>query len=54
MREYEVTLNPNKLVKFLKKPAREFTRHDIIRFIDENGIEMVNFRFVGKTGNSRH
>ncbi|MBK6879001.1 MAG: glutamine synthetase [Ignavibacteria bacterium] len=50
MREYEVTLNPNKLVKFLKKPAREFTRHDIIRFIDENGIEMVNFRFVGEDG----
>jgi glutamine synthetase len=50
MREYEVTLNPNKLVKFLKKPACEFTRHDIIRFIDENGIEMVNFRFVGEDG----
>lgn len=50
MREYEVILNPNKLVKFLKKPAHEFTRHDIIRFIDENGIEMVNFRFVGEDG----
>jgi glutamine synthetase len=50
MREYEVILNPNKLVKFLKKPASEFTRHDIIRFIDENGIEMVNFRFVGEDG----
>ncbi len=50
MREYEITLNPNKLVKFLKKPASEFTRHDIIRFIDENGIEMVNFRFVGEDG----
>ena len=50
MREYEVTLNPNKLVRFLKKPACEFTRHDIIRFIDENGIEMVNFRFVGEDG----
>ncbi len=50
MREYEITLNPNRLVKFLKKPASEFTRHDIIRFIDENGIEMVNFRFVGEDG----
>ncbi|MBS1518040.1 MAG: glutamine synthetase [Bacteroidetes bacterium] len=50
MREYEVSLNPNKLVKFLKKPANEFTRHDIIRFIDENGIEMVNFRYVAEDG----
>jgi len=50
MREYEVTLNPNKLVRFLKKPASEFTRHDIIRFIEENGIEMVNFRFAGEDG----
>lgn len=50
MREYEVTLNPNKLVKYLKKPADEFTRHDIIRYIEENGIEMVNFRYSGEDG----
>ena len=50
MREYEVTLNPNKLVRFLKKPASEFTRHDIIRYIEENGIEMVNFRYAGEDG----
>lgn len=50
MREYEVSLNPNKIVKYLKKPSREFTRHDIIRFIEENGIEMVNFRFAGEDG----
>lgn len=50
MREYEVSLNPNKLVKYLKKPADEFTRHDIIRYIEENGIEMVNFRFAAEDG----
>jgi glutamine synthetase len=50
MREYEVSLNPNKLVKYLRKPANEFTRHDIIRYIEENGIEMVNFRFVAEDG----
>ena len=50
MREYEVSLNPNKLVKYLKKPVSEFTRHDIIRFIEENGIEMLNFRFVAEDG----
>jgi len=50
MREYEVALNPNKLVKFLRKPAAEFTRHDIIRYIEEANIEQVNFRYVGEDG----
>lgn len=50
MREFEVALNPNKLVRFLKKPSSEFTRHDIIRFIEENGIDMVNFRFAAEDG----
>lgn len=50
MREYEVALNPNSLVKYLKKPAVEFTRHDIIRFIEENDIEQVNFHYVGGDG----
>lgn len=50
MREYEVALNPNKLVKYLRKPAREFTRHDIIRYIEENEIEQVNFHYVGGDG----
>lgn len=50
MREYEVLMNPNPLVKYLRKPAREFTRYDIIRFIEENGIEQVNFHYVGEDG----
>lgn len=50
MRQYEVSLNPNKLVKYLRKPSEEFTRHDIIRFIEENDIEQLNFRYVGEDG----
>ena len=50
MREREVLLNPNKLVRYLKKPASEFTKHDIIQFIDENGIELLNFKYVGEDG----
>ncbi len=50
MREYEIALNPNSLVKYLKKPAEEFTRHDIIRYIEENEIEQVNFHYVGGDG----
>jgi glutamine synthetase len=50
MRDLEVLLNPNKMVKYLKKPAREFTKYDIIKFIDDHNIEMLNFRFVGEDG----
>lgn len=50
MKELEIRLNPNPLVQFLKKPASEFTRQDIIYFIEENEIEMVNFRYVGEDG----
>ncbi len=50
MRELEVLMNPNKLVRHLKKPAKEFTRYDIIKFIDDNNIEMLNFRYVAEDG----
>ena len=50
MRDLEILMNPNKLVKHLKKPAREFTKYDIIKFIDDHGIEMLNFRYVGEDG----
>ncbi|HWQ08763.1 MAG TPA: glutamine synthetase family protein [Holophaga sp.] len=45
-----ITLNPNKIVRALGKPAEEFTKKDIIRFIEENGIRMLNFRYVGGDG----
>ena len=50
MRELEILMNPNNLVKYLKKPAREFTKYDIIKFIDDHNIEMLNFRYVGEDG----
>jgi len=43
-------LNPNPLVRFLGKPAREFTRADIMRYVEENGIEMINLRYPGADG----
>lgn len=44
------TLNPNPLVKFLNKPQREFTKADIIHYIQANQIEMINFRYAGADG----
>ena len=48
--ENKYILNPNPLVKFLQKPQREFTKADIIRYVVENEIEMVNLRYVGADG----
>lgn len=49
MQDYRL-LSPNPLVQFLDKSPAEFTRNDIIRFIEEQGIEMINFRYVGGDG----
>ena len=39
----KIELCPNKLVQYLQKEAKDFRRSDIVRFISENGIKMVNF-----------
>jgi glutamine synthetase len=43
-------LNPNPLVQFLQKPQKDFTKADIIKFVVENDIEMINFRYPGWDG----
>ncbi|HEX74772.1 MAG TPA: glutamine synthetase [Dehalococcoidia bacterium] len=43
-------MNSNKIVEFLGKPAQEFTKQDLIKFIETNNIEMVNLRYVGGDG----
>jgi glutamine synthetase len=50
MRQSEILLNPNRLVRFLKKPASEFTREDIISFIEQNNIKMLNFCYAAEDG----
>lgn len=40
----------NKLVNFLEKPAVEFTKEDIISFIEEKEIQMVNFMYPANDG----
>jgi glutamine synthetase len=43
-------LNPNPLIRFLDKSSDDFTKADLIRFIETNGIRMVNFRYAGADG----
>ena len=46
----DILLNQNELVQFLKKPSKDFTRDDIIKFIEAKGITMLNFRYVADDG----
>ncbi len=50
MEENQYLLNPNPLVRFLHKSPADFTKEDIIRFVQENEVEVVNFRYVGGDG----
>jgi glutamine synthetase len=42
--------NMNPVVRFLDKAPENFTKDDIIRFVTENGIEMLNFHYVAEDG----
>ena len=46
----ELIMNPNQLVAFLEKPCAEFTKEDIKRCIQQNGIRMVNFMYPAGDG----
>ncbi len=45
-----IKLNPNPLVQYLNKTPDEFTKEDLIRYIDENGVKMINFRYPAGDG----
>ena len=46
----QITLNPNEVVAFLQKRPQEFTRDDMLRFICEKGIRMVDFMYPAEDG----
>ena len=50
MANNELLMNANEVVAFLQKPSIEFTKEDIIRFIRENEIKMVNLMYPGGDG----
>jgi len=43
-------MNANPVVAFLQKPASELTKSDIIRYVQENDIRMINFMYPGGDG----
>ncbi|MCC7317546.1 MAG: glutamine synthetase [Bacteroidales bacterium] len=44
------SMNPNPLVQYLNKPACDFTRNDLMRYIEDHDIQMINFRYAGWDG----
>ena len=47
-KQFSTSLNP--LVRQLNKNSKEFTKKDIIQFIEEKEIKMLNFRYAGGDG----
>ena len=50
MRDTQIALNPNKIVQYLGKPQEEFTKQDLIKFVEGNNVEAINFRHIGGDG----
>lgn len=40
----------NPLVAYLQKPKEDFTKADIIRYVCQNNIRIINFRYAGNDG----
>ena len=46
----ELIMNANLLVKYLQKPTSEFTKADIVDYIQQHDIRMVNFMYPAGDG----
>ena len=50
MNNAEISMNPNRIVQYLGKSQEEFTKEDLIKFVEKKEIKMLNFRHVGGDG----
>lgn len=46
----EILLSKNALVRHLNKPSKDFTREDIVKYVIENDIQMINFMYPAADG----
>lgn len=46
----KLSMNANTLVRFLKKQPNDFTKSDLMKFVEENEIEGIKFMYVGGDG----
>ncbi len=45
-----IALNPNEVVAHLQKHPKDFTRKDLLQFISEKGIRMIDFMYPAEDG----
>jgi len=45
-----ISMNPNPIVQYLNKHPEQLTKEDLIRFIEDHDIQMINFRYAGWDG----
>ncbi len=43
-------LSPNPIVKYFEKPCELFTKADIVRYVIDNDIKLINFHYVAQDG----
>lgn len=41
-------IQANKIEQYLKKEKKDFTKEDLIKFIEDNKIEIINFRYIAE------
>ncbi len=50
MGDSTTNITSNRISRYLEKPPEEVTKRDLIKFIEGNNIEAVNFRYLGGDG----
>lgn len=50
MTKEKYLLSPNPIVRYFEKSSEYFTKDDIIRYVQDNDIQMINFHYVAEDG----
>jgi len=50
MNTNDYSLSPNILESYFGKASKEFTKADLIRYIEDKGVKMVNFHYIPEDG----
>ena len=48
MLQFNLSAGRNKIAQYLNKNPKEFTKSDIVRYVEDNNIEFLNFIYVGE------
>lgn len=48
MLQFNLSAGRNKIAQYLNKNPKEFTKADIVRYVEDNNIEFLNFNYIGE------